>query len=226
MKQARMSRSFISLTGATIVALGLTGCFGGKVSKKTPGLVKTDDAQKADTVIEETQEEPVLAATPTLKDMHVGVGFRNHERLNLTMASVTGLPAFRGLGAGAQADPFAVVKDQINADVSAKAFVASKAKAAIILAANYCDTMMRNATVRAQVLGSVSLADTAAVTDALTKQFWGSALSTLPDKAQVTQVLSAMHSDIRSGTERAWSDEDMTYASCVVVLSAPPVVFF
>ncbi len=168
-------------------------------------------------------------------------GVRDFDRLNDTMAALTGVdPNSANVLAS-----FSDIEQQLPADYDLRSFVSSHQVGVTKLALEYCDSMVESEALRDDFFGTApsfgfdqpvatafTPATTAIVTDALIDQMIGVDIATQPTPGEVAPVLDALIGDLTADCIAAPGGlscdaartRDVVKAACAAVLSSAAVL--
>lgn len=170
-----------------------------------------------------------------VEQVFVKAGLRNYSQINATMSLVTGVPRSN-----------ATVSQVFNAQLTTalptdndiKAFLGSQQVAVFKLAVEYCDAMVKDATLSraffgtATVTGAPSLVFSAqgkaALADVMITKFWGKDLAALPPHDQSIGMVSGLIDELLQGKDanNAAVTPPVLTGACAGVLSSAPVTMY
>jgi hypothetical protein len=250
-----------SIIAIMATALGFAvGCGDTKLGSGSPQLAGKKKVKKSSSDIEsnvsENEEEKKLEeqensgsytpSGPTLDLSKVGsiVGFKDNDALVATFAALTRVSRAEVLEsirlsspANQQTLPIAQTKfeglfSQLATGESPSQQTPAVVAATTKLSAHYCDALVKNATVRTQVLSGIDFTVAPAALD-LTKSaqvlinaFWPMGIESSPDMNSSVQMLSALLGEIRTASATvtpAATSADIIMGGCAVTLTSAPV---
>ncbi len=197
---------------------------------------KKDDAPAADDKPKDADNtDPATPKTADVQTVFVKAGLRNFNQINATMSTLTGVPR---TNATVRTEFVTNLATSLPTDNDVKAFLGSQQVAVFKLAVEYCDALVKDTTLRAQVFGTFNFAATPAVAfnaagkqavaEALVGKFWGKDLTSLPAHAESTDEVVALLDALLQGktmTTVAVTPAVVT-ATCAATLASAPVTIF
>jgi hypothetical protein len=151
------------------------------------------------------------------------LGWRSIDQINQTFAALTGVPV-NSLRAA-----FVELRTQLSTTTVLEEVTPAKVGAMSKLAANYCDTAMRNDALRANILGpgapSGHVAEPDALAEKLTNAFWGVEVQDEGFVANGRAVIVELTTELAKGKADA-AAVNVLVGVCAAVLASSPVAIF
>jgi hypothetical protein len=171
---------------------------------------------------------------PEIQKIFAKTGIRNFAQINATMSALTGVPT-----TNAQVAAFYTAQaTSLPTDNDVKGFIGSHQVTIFKLAVEYCDVLVKDATLRATVFGTFNFAaapnaaftpDTKkALADSLVSKFWGKNLSNLSPHTENVTLVVTLIDDLLTGRDLtvATQTPGIVTGTCAGVLSSAPVTLY
>ena len=160
-----------------------------------------------------------------IKDLQPRVGVRDFEEINRTYAVLT------GVSLADVRDVFLRLKASLPGSNNPAELSGATINAAKELAANYCDIMSKDVTLRAVFTGvnfdlppAQAYADVRMFAGQVIDRFWGTGLDHLPNREISVEIMAELVTDLITNNPGADKTPGILMGACMTALSASPVL--